>query len=76
MVPAIMQLFHFYATGLPLPDPTRAGSCIGILAGKKEYMFDVGAGGVRYFGMMRFPLQRLDVTFLTHLHVVCREVVI
>lgn len=32
--------------------------------------------GVRNFGMMGFPMQRLDVPFLTHLHVVCREVVI
>ena len=61
---------HVYlcGTGSPLPDPTRAGPCIGILAGKKAYMFDVGAGGVRNLGMMGFPMQRLDVTFLTHLH--------
>ena len=61
---------HIYlcGTGSPLPDPTREGPCIGILAGERAYMFDVGAGGVRNLGMMGFPLQRLDVTFLTHLH--------
>ena len=61
---------HVYlcGTGSPLPDPNRAGPCIGILAGQKAYVVDVGSGGVRNLGLMGFPLQRLDVAYLTHLH--------
>lgn len=61
---------HVYlcGTGSPLPDPNRAGPCLGIVAGQKAYVFDVGSGGVRNLGLMGFPLHRLDVAYLTHLH--------
>lgn len=55
-------------TGSPMPDESRAGPCIGVLAGKKAYVFDVGSGGARNLGSMGFPLDRLGAVYLTHLH--------
>lgn len=61
---------HVYlcGTGSPMPDATRAGPCIGVLAGDKAFVFDVGSGGTRNLGAMGFPLVRLDTVYLTHLH--------
>ncbi|MEM7663758.1 MAG: MBL fold metallo-hydrolase [Pseudomonadota bacterium] len=61
---------HVYlcGTGSPLPDPSRAGPCIGVLAGQKAFVFDVGSGSVRNMGLMGFPTSRLEAVFLTHLH--------
>ncbi|MEM7005593.1 MAG: MBL fold metallo-hydrolase, partial [Pseudomonadota bacterium] len=47
---------------------TRAGPCIGVQAGQKAYVFDVGSGSVRNMGLMGFPTARLEAIFLTHLH--------
>lgn len=55
-------------TGSPLPDATRAGPCIGVLAGEAAYVFDAGSGSVRNMGLMGFPAARLEGVFLTHLH--------
>jgi len=61
---------HVYmcGTGSPMPDATRAGPCMGILAGDRAFVFDVGSGGVRNLGSMGFPMARLDSVYLTHLH--------
>lgn len=61
---------HVYlcGTGSPMPDATRAGPCLGVLAGQKVFVFDVGSGGTRNLGSMGFPLTRLDTIYLTHLH--------
>ena len=61
---------HVYlcGTGSPMPDATRAGPCLGVLAGDKAYVFDVGSGGVRNLGAMGFPTGRLESVYLTHLH--------
>jgi len=61
---------HIYlcGTGSPMPDATRAGPCIGVLAGDRGYVFDVGSGGVRNLGTMGFPMARLQAIYLTHLH--------
>lgn len=55
-------------TGSPMPDSTRAGPCIGVLAGDRAFVFDVGSGGSRNLGSMGFPLARIDRVYLTHLH--------
>lgn len=61
---------HVYicGSGSPMPDASRAGPCLGVLAGDRAYVFDAGSGGVRNLGSMGFPLGRLDGIFLTHLH--------
>lgn len=61
---------HVYmcGTGSPIPDIDRAGPCIGVLAGDRAFIFDVGSGSVRTLGAMGFPLGRLDHVYLTHLH--------
>jgi ribonuclease Z len=51
-----------------MPDATRAGPCLGVLAGDKAFIFDVGSGGVRNLGSMGFPMARLESVYLTHLH--------
>ena len=61
---------HVYlcGTGSPMPDESRAGPCLGVLAGQRAYVFDVGSGGVRNLGSMGFPINRLEAVYLTHLH--------
>lgn len=54
--------------GSPLPDPHRAGPCLGILAGDHAFLVDAGSGGVRNLARMGFPLDRIDGIYLTHLH--------
>lgn len=55
-------------SGSPMPDPGRAGPCLGVLAGTRAYVFDVGSGSARRLGRMGFPVGKLDGVFLTHLH--------
>jgi ribonuclease Z len=61
---------HVYlcGTGSPMPDPARAGPCIGVLAGERAFVFDVGSGSVRLLGRMGFPMTKLERLYLTHLH--------
>lgn len=61
---------HAYVcgTGSPLPDESRAGPCIAVLAGKTGLVFDAGSGSVRKLGAMGYPMQRLEAAFITHVH--------
>lgn len=54
--------------GTPLPDPLRAGPCLGLIAGDRAFVFDAGSGGTRNLTRMRFPLGRIERAYLTHLH--------
>ncbi|MDX1497961.1 MAG: MBL fold metallo-hydrolase, partial [Salinisphaeraceae bacterium] len=54
--------------GAPLPDPTRAGPCIMVLAGSDLFVVDIGSGAARNFGPMGVPTGRVDGLFLTHFH--------
>ena len=67
---ALPDGLHIYlcGTGSPMPDATRAGPCLGVLAGDRAYIFDVGSGGVRNLGSMGFPIGKLESVYLTHLH--------
>ena len=61
---------HVYmcGTGSPMPDVSRAGPCIGVLAGRQAFVFDAGSGGIRKLSRMGFPMDRLEGAYLTHLH--------
>lgn len=67
---ALADGLHVYVcgSGSPMPDAHRAGPCIAVLAGKRGFIFDAGSGSVRKLGAMGFPMDRLEATFLTHLH--------
>lgn len=55
-------------SGSPLPDPTRAGPCSVVIAGRHLFMVDAGEGGARNMVLMRIPNARVEAVFLTHLH--------
>lgn len=55
-------------SGSPLPDPSRAGPCVGVIAGSHVMVFDIGSGGARRLARMGFPVGRLEKIYLTHLH--------
>lgn len=55
-------------TGSPFPDPTRAGPCTAIIAGKHLYVVDAGEGGARNLGYMGIPASRIEAILLTHFH--------
>jgi len=55
-------------SGSPMPDPTRAGPCTAVLAGKRLYVVDVGAGAQKNLALMNLPPGRVDGVFLTHFH--------
>lgn len=67
---ALPDGLHVYlcGTGSPMPDVSRAGPCLGILAGERAYIVDVGSGSVRKLAQMGFPMTRLEGVYLTHLH--------
>lgn len=55
-------------TGSPLPNPTRAGPCNVIIAGKHIFVVDIGEGGGRNISLMGLPSSRIEGVFLTHFH--------
>ena len=55
-------------TGSPLPDPTRAGPCSVVIAGKRIFVVDAGAGGAQNIVQMGIPPGRIEALFLTHYH--------
>jgi ribonuclease Z len=54
--------------GSPMPDPTRAGPCVSVLAGKRLFVIDVGEGGTKNLSLMNLPPARVEAVFLTHFH--------
>ena len=55
-------------SGSPLPDPTRAGPCTAVIAGRRLFIIDSGEGSVRSMVLMRLPPARVEALFLTHFH--------
>lgn len=55
-------------TGSPLPDPTRAGPCTMVIAGKHIFIVDAGEGGARNLNRMGMPIGRVEALLLTHFH--------
>ncbi len=54
--------------GSPLPDPERSGSCTAVIAGRRLYVVDAGAGSSRVLSRMRIPQGQIEGVFLTHFH--------
>jgi ribonuclease Z len=55
-------------SGSPLPDPTRAGPCIFVIAGKHVYVVDAGEGSPRKMALMGLSPGLIDAILLTHFH--------
>ena len=54
--------------GSPMPDPTRAGPCVAVVAGKQLFVVDSGPGSTRRLALMRLPPGEVTAVFLTHFH--------
>lgn len=55
-------------TGSPMPDRTRSGPCVAVIAGRHVYVVDVGEGGPRTLALMGVQPWLVDGVFLTHFH--------
>lgn len=55
-------------SGSPMPDPTRAGPCSVVIAGRHVFVVDAGEGGARNIMLMGIPNGHVEAVFLTHLH--------
>ncbi|ANP46029.1 MBL fold metallo-hydrolase [Candidatus Viadribacter manganicus] len=58
----------FCGTGSPLPDRTRAGPCLAIIAGQHTFLFDAGDGASETLSLMGIQQNEIEKLFLTHLH--------
>lgn len=58
----------FCGTGSPLPDRTRAGPCLAIIAGQHLFVFDAGDGASETLQLMGVQQSEIEALFLTHLH--------
>jgi ribonuclease Z len=54
--------------GSPFPDPTRAGPCVAVVAGRRLFVVDAGDGGARNLQFMGLAPGRIEAVFLTHFH--------
>ncbi|MFN7916603.1 MAG: MBL fold metallo-hydrolase [Vicinamibacterales bacterium] len=55
-------------SGAPMPDPTRAGPCVLVIAGRHTFLVDVGEGGPRKLALMGVQPGQVDGVLLTHFH--------
>jgi len=58
----------FCGTGSPLPDRTRAGPCLAVIAGDRVFVFDAGEGAAETLTLMGVSPGNIEAVFLTHLH--------
>lgn len=58
----------FCGTGSPMPDRTRAGPCLAVIAGKRLFVFDAGGGASETINQMGLPTGAIEAVFLTHFH--------
>ena len=54
--------------GSPLPDPKRSGPCTAVIAGKRLFIVDSGAGSTRVLARIRIPAAAIEAILLTHFH--------
>lgn len=55
-------------SGAPMPDPTRAGPCVAVVAGRDLFVVDSGSGSTRNLLLMNLPPPRVSAAFVTHYH--------
>ncbi len=55
-------------SGSPMPDPTRSGPCVVVIAGRQVFVVDVGEGGPRKLALMGVAPGQVDGVLLTHFH--------
>lgn len=55
-------------SGSPLPDRTRAGPCLTVIAGQRVFLVDAGEGAAEVLSAGGVPAGRIDRLFLTHFH--------
>jgi ribonuclease Z len=55
-------------SGAPLPDPTRAGPCTVVVAGRQIFVVDSGQGSTKSLALMGLPPAQVSALFLTHYH--------
>ncbi len=58
----------FCGTGSPLPDRTRAGPCLAIIAGDQVFVFDAGEGAAETLALMGVNAGDIEAVYLSHLH--------
>ncbi len=58
----------FCGTGSPLPDRTRAGPCLAVIAGMHTFVFDAGDGSSETLSLMGVQQNEIEALYLTHLH--------
>lgn len=55
-------------SGSPMPDPTRAGPCVAVIAGRDLFVVDSGSGSTRNLLLMNLPPPRVEAALITHYH--------
>ncbi len=55
-------------SGSPMPDPTRAGPCTAIVAGRDLFIVDSGTGSTKNLSLMNLPPAQVTSIFITHFH--------
>lgn len=55
-------------SGSPMPDATRSGPCVLVVAGRHTFVVDVGEGGPRTAALMGVQPAQIDGVLLTHFH--------
>jgi ribonuclease Z len=55
-------------TGSPLPDLSRAGPCVAVIAAERLFLVDVGLGSQEKIQLWRVPRAKLAGVLLTHFH--------
>ncbi len=55
-------------TGSPMPDLTRAGACVAVIAGGHVVIIDTGPGAWAKLAATNVPAPKIDTVLLTHLH--------
>lgn len=58
----------FCGTGSPLPDRSRAGPCLAVIAGSHTFLFDAGDGSSETLTLMGLNQSDIEALYLTHLH--------